>query len=352
MRALVFTEGRLEVQDLPDPKPGPGQVTLEVSTCGICGTDHSLYRNQLLPEGAILGHEFAGTVVEVGRGIGDWRCGDRATVLPIPFCGRCELCVSGTHNLCQEGLRDEIGCGRVPGGMAQFVAVPTRMLRRLPQSIDARLGALVDPVSVALHAVRLARVEPGTRVGILGLGPLGLFAGMLARQFGAMVFGLDTRAARVAWAHTIGLGAFTSDDRADERIRDLTNGGPDVVIEATGRPESIERAASLARIGGQVVMVASYHAPAEIKPGSWVTRGISLLPSIAYTPDDFETALELMTTRQIDAGRLVTSIGTLASVSSLFDRFDSQVDTLKVLIDPSATGGARKGGTASASASA
>ena len=335
MRAVVLRENRLSIENVPDPVAGPGTVVLEVAACGVCGTDHSIYRNRLLPDGAILGHEFAGTVVEVGRGIADWAPGDRAAVLPVPFCGRCELCLTGKQNLCRFGLTNTMGCGGDPGGLAQFAAAPVGSLRRLPSSVDAKRGAVVEPLAVALHAVNLGDVKPGTRIGIIGLGPLGLFAGMIARSHGGLTFGMDVRTARVDCAHELGLGAFNSEDQADERIRDLTNGGPDVVIEASGRPEAIERAARLARVGGRVVMVASYHAPAEIKPGRWVTRGISLLPSIAYTPQEFDTALDMIASQRIDVGRLVDATTPLSEIQAVFERFETQSDAIKVVVDPS-----------------
>ncbi|HZR79823.1 MAG TPA: alcohol dehydrogenase catalytic domain-containing protein [Candidatus Binatia bacterium] len=334
MRAAILSDGRFSVESVPDPRPLPGGVVLRVAACGICGTDHGIFKNRLLPDGVILGHEFAGTVVEVGEGVSDWQEGDRAAVLPMPFCGSCELCLNDKQNLCRYGLQRTIGCGGDPGGLAEYAAAPSGTLRRLPLSLDVRLGALVEPLAVALHAVNLGNVRPGTRVGILGLGPLGLFSGLIARQYGGLAFGLDHRPSRVACAHDLGLGAFASDDQADERIRDLTNGGPDVVIEASGRPESIERAATLARVGGRVVLVSSYHAPAEIKPGRWLTRGISLLPSIAYTPQEFETALDLLATRRIDAHQLVTAVHSLRDTQAVFERFETQSDAIKILLDP------------------
>jgi (R,R)-butanediol dehydrogenase/meso-butanediol dehydrogenase/diacetyl reductase len=268
----------------------------------------------------------------------DWREGDRAAVLPMPFCGVCELCLKGKQNLCRQGLQHTIGCGGDPGGLAEYASVPAGSLRPLPSSIDARLGALIEPLAVALHAVHLGEVRPGTRVGIIGLGPLGLFSGLIARQYGGLSFGLDHRPARVACAHAFGLGAFTSEDQADERIRDLTSGGPDVVIEASGRPESIERAATLARVGGRVVLVSSYHAPAEIKPGRWLTRGISLLPSIAYTEEEFDTALDLLASRRIDARQLVSAVSSLEETQAVFDHFETQSDAIKTLIEPGLAG--------------
>ncbi|MFM7140417.1 MAG: zinc-binding dehydrogenase [Alphaproteobacteria bacterium] len=334
MRAATLSDGRFSVETVPDPKPTPGGVVVKVAACGVCGTDHGIWRDHLLPDGTILGHEFAGTVVETGPGVSDWQEGDRAAVLPIPYCGTCDLCQSGKHNLCQLGLQLMVGCGGGAGGLAEYAAVPAASLRRLPSSTDVQLAALVEPLAVALHAVSLGRVEPGTRVGIIGLGPLGLFSGLVARQYGGLCFGLDHRPSRVTAAHSFGLGAFAADDLADERIRDLTNGGPDVVVEASGRPEAIERAATLARVGGRVVLVSSYHAPAELKPGRWLTRGISLLPSIAYRPEDFDTALQLLASRRIDASRLVTGVSGLAETQAVFDRFETQSDAIKILIDP------------------
>ena len=336
MRAAILSGGRFSVETVPDPVPEPNTVVLSVSACGLCGTDHSIYSSRLLPDGAILGHELAGTVVEVGRGVREWTVGDRAAVLPIPYCGRCELCTSGKANLCGPGLSAMMGCGGGAGGLAELVTAPASSLRRLPGMLEAQLGALVEPLAVAWHAVELADVKPGTRVGVLCLGPLGLFAGLIARQKGALVFGTDSRPHRVAGAHALGLGAFTSDDQADDRIRDLTRGGPEVVFEASGRPESIERAAHLARVGGRVVLVASYHSPAEMTPGHWFNRGISLLPSIAYTQHDFEEALDAIASRRINVGPLVHRPHKLDEVQNVFESFSNQTDTVKLIIDPSA----------------
>jgi len=333
MRAVTLTGGRFSVATVPDPDPTPGAVVVRVAACGICGTDHMYFRSRLLPDGATLGHEFAGTVEEIGAGVSGWQPGDAAAVVPILYCGTCEWCASGRENLCPAGTRRTIGCGGGAGGMAERVLVPASALRRLPAGLDVGLGALVEPTAVAYHAVGLAGAGPGIRVAILGLGPIGLLAGMLARQQGAAVVGLDVRAPRLACARRLGLEAFLSDAAADEQIRDRTAGGPDVVIEASGRAESIERAAALARVGGRVVMVSAHHTPAQIHPIRWLARSIALLPSLAYTPRDFDAALALIADRTIDAPQLVTGRTSLAGVQRLFE--DADGDAIKVLIDPS-----------------
>ncbi|MEO2168844.1 MAG: zinc-binding dehydrogenase, partial [bacterium] len=147
--------------------------------------------------------------------------------------------------------------------------------------------------------------------------------------------GMDQRESRVRCAHELGLGAFIADEHADERIRDLTLGGPEVVIEASGRHDAIDRAGSIARIGGRVVMVANYHAPTEIQPGHWLNRGISLLPSIAYTPEHFDVALKMVGAGSIDVAKGVTSVHRLEEVNQAFASFGTQSDQIKLLIDPS-----------------
>jgi len=333
MRAATLTAGRFSVATTPDPVPTPGAVVLRVAACGICGTDHMYVRSRLLPDGTTLGHEFAGTVEEVGPGVGGWRPGDAAAVVPILYCGACEWCVSGRENLCPAGTKLTIGCGGGAGGMAERAVVPASALRRLPGDLDVRLGALVEPTAVAYHAVGLGEVRPGSRVAIVGLGPIGLLAGMLARRQGATVFGLDLRAARLACGRRLGLEVLHSDAAADEQIRERTAGGPDVVVEASGRAESVERAAGLARVGGRVVMVSAHHTPAEIHPIRWLARSIALLPSLAYTPRDFDAALALVADGTIDARQLVTGTTSLGGVQRLFD--DVESDAIKVLIDPS-----------------
>ena len=334
MRAALLSQGEFRIEELPDPVPAENQVVLSVDACGICGTDHSLWRDPDLAPDTILGHEFAGKIVEIGRGVREWEEGDSAAVLPIPYCGRCELCADQRPNLCRSGLSAMMGCGATPGALAERICVPTAQLRRIPGDLDPAKFALVEPLAVAQAAVDLGRIEAGTRVGILGLGPLGLFSGLIAKERGALVFGVDHRPDRVRTAHSLGLGAFVADGVADERLRDLTLGGPEVVIEASGKEDAIDRAGSITRIGGRVVMVASYHAHSKIEPGDWVDRGISLLPSIAYRPQQFDEAMAMVATQAIDVSRLVSGVHPLEEINEVFASLRVQTDQIKLLISP------------------
>lgn len=334
-RSAMLRDGRFEIETVDVGAPAAGEVILEIAACGLCGTDHSLWRSHDLPQGTILGHEFAGTVVAVGAGVREWEVGDPAAVIPFPFCGRCELCAADRPNLCREALAEMVGAGRRPGALTERMRLPVSQLRAIPHGHDPTAYALVEPLAVALAAIDLGSITAGTRVGVIGLGPLGLFAALIARERGALVFGMDALPTRVQCAHGLGLGAFIADDRADERIRDLTLGGPEVVIEASGKRDAIDRAGAIARLGGRVVMVASYHAPSEIQPGHWLERGISLLPSIAYTPRQFEEALAMVAEGGLDIGSLITGVHGLDEVSEVFDSFETQTDQIKLLIAPS-----------------
>ncbi len=334
MRQAVLNQGRFSIETAPDPTPAPGGAVVRVSACGICGTDYGFFLNHLLPDGVVLGHEIAGEIVALREAGREWREGDRVAVVPLPWCGQCEVCNRGQHNLCQKALGHMVGCSTTPGGLAEFVAVPTSSLRRLPDRLPLRHGAVIEPVAVAMAAVRLGEIRPGTRVGVIGLGPLGLFAGLIARLEGALVLGMDERPTRVRCAREFGLGAFEADGLATDRIRDLTLGGPEVVIEASGRPEAIELAGQMARLGGRVVLVASYHTATEIRPVHWLQRGVSLLPSIAYGPADYDAALALVASGRLDVASLVTSVQPLDEVQTVFERFPTQNDEIKLLIAP------------------
>jgi threonine dehydrogenase-like Zn-dependent dehydrogenase len=200
MRALVFTgPGRAEVQDVPEPQAGPGQVIVEVERVGVCGTDVELFTGEMsyLHTGVASyplrpGHEWAGTVVATGPEVdGGWR-GRRVTGDTMIGCGECVRCRGGRHHVCP--TRHELGCrDGLPGALAERLAFPATYLHALPDSVDATLGALVEPGGNALRAVRSAAVAPGERLLIVGTGTIGLLAAMFGRARGAEVHLLGER---------------------------------------------------------------------------------------------------------------------------------------------------------------
>ncbi|KUL41105.1 zinc-dependent alcohol dehydrogenase [Actinoplanes awajinensis] len=205
MRALVFTApGRAEVQDVPEPQAGPGHVIVQVERVGVCGTDVELFTGAMsyLHTGAASyplrpGHEWAGTVVAAGAGVDhDW-VGRRVTGDTMIGCGHCVRCRSGRHHVCAR--RHELGCrDGLPGALTERLEFPAAYLHELPDTVDATLGALVEPGGNALRAVRAAAVGPGERLLILGTGTIGLLAAMFGRAQGAEVHLLGLRAEPLA----------------------------------------------------------------------------------------------------------------------------------------------------------
>jgi threonine dehydrogenase-like Zn-dependent dehydrogenase len=207
MRALVFTgPGRAEVQDMPEPQPGPGQVIVEVERVGVCGTDVELFTGEMsyLHTGAASyplrpGHEWSGTVITTGRSVDESWLGRRVTGDTMIGCGRCARCRAGRHHVCP--TRHELGCrDGLPGALAERLAFPAAYLHALPDAVDATLGALVEPGGNALRAVRASSVAPGERLLILGTGTIGLLAAMFGKALGAEVHLLGLTAEPLAEA--------------------------------------------------------------------------------------------------------------------------------------------------------
>src|SRR5690606_4029178 len=197
MRAAVVDQpGSIRVADVPDPKPGNHQLLIKVGACGICGTDVHIADGHFppTPYPIVPGHEFAGEVVEIGpEAPGDWRVGDRVAVDPSLFCGYCTPCRSGHGNLCANwGATGDT----VDGAFAEYVAVPAANCYRMPDSMTWQQGALVEPVSCAVHGVRQIGVEPGERFLVMGAGTMGLLMQQLLQRGGAQVSVVDRNASR------------------------------------------------------------------------------------------------------------------------------------------------------------
>ena len=201
--STIEQPGRFEIVEAEERTPQPGEVQVRVRNCGICGSDlHALHRPQGWTAGRTPGHEIAGEVVAVGDGdeglrAGDpVRAGDRVCVEPLLYCGACEYCLAGSYQLCPQ--RTLLGVG-APGGFAEFVTVPARIVYRLPDGVGFALGALAEPLAVAVHGLRTAAsisegVAPGReRVAVLGAGTIGLLAAFYARQSGAMEVAITAR---------------------------------------------------------------------------------------------------------------------------------------------------------------
>ena len=329
MHAVEFHgEERLEIVERPDPSPGEGELLIAPTAVGICGTDIEIFEGSLayfrmgLASFPIVpGHEWTGTVVDVGRGVTGFSAGDRVVGEVAIGCGVCVRCVAGRRHLCAR--RTETGIVHMDGGMATRMVFPAAFAHKV--ALEPRAGALVEPTSVALHAVRRGRVA-GQRVLIVGAGPIGLLAAQCARAEGAAeVVVSDTREDRLALAATLGFERGVPD--AGER--DLT----DVAILCAGGPAAIAAAFTAVRPGGIVVALGLSGSPTiPFDFDGMVVRDIDLigvLGSVGYWPD----AIELITSGRVQTEPLVTRTYPLERTREALEEL-ARPGSLKVLVSP------------------
>lgn len=343
MKALVLREyGLLSVDEVARPKPAPDEVLVRVRACGICGSDvHGMdgATGRRIPP-LIMGHEAAGEVAEVGAAVGRWKPGDRVTFDSTLYCGACWHCRRGEVNLCEERRVLGVSCGefRRDGAFAEFVAVPERVLYRIPDSLGFEKAAMVEAVSVAVHAVGRAPLGVDSCAAVLGTGMIGLLIVQVLRASGVpAVVAIDLDADRLGLALRLGATAAVRADSADPsgEVRRLCGGrGADVVFEAAGLPATVEAAIGCARKGGRVVLVGNAEPRVEIPLQAVVSRQITLLGSCA-SAGEYPESLELIASGKVNVTRFISAEAPLEEGARWFGRLRSREKGLmKVVLTP------------------
>jgi len=339
MKAAVFhgLGQALTIEERPEPKPGPTELLLRVKSCGICGSDlHMADLPPGVPAGTVMGHEFAGEVVEVGSDAKAlWKPGDRVCALPALGCGTCKACLTGDVILCQS-LRGT-GLGQVPGAYAEYVLAGAAETLRLPAGVTFQEGALVEPLSVGLHAVNAAKLSAGERVMVIGAGPIGLAVTAWARFFGARTVIVNERApGRLALAQKFGATAVTDvgkEDPVTAFTRDA-GGPPDVVFECVGAPGLLQQCIGMVRPRGRVVVVGVCMQPDTIFPVMAVVKEIELRFVVAYRRQDFELTVEMLDRGRIPGREMVTDVVSLAAFPTAFEALKRPTSQCKVMLEP------------------
>ena len=353
MRAVVYPEpNRFEVRtDVPVPRPGPGQALLQVMSTTICATDQKIFAGQFpgtrFPH--IPGHEFAGQVLAVGPDVAEYSPGDRVGVEVHAGCGRCPRCLEGLYQLCENYGRTETGHAHigftVPGGLAEYVAVPIKTLHRLPEGLSWDAGAFTDNIGVALYAVERGRLQAGERVVVIGPGAFGALALQVARAMGAgYVVLLGTRPERMALMEGLGADALIAarGDKAVEQVRAALGGsGADVVIEFAGSAEAARQALQIARRGGRVVLAGATGPGRELSGVdlSTIVRGhLDIAGSLANPKGVSRRGLELIARGAVDVGPLITHRFRLAEYAEAWETFvERRGGAIRVMLHPHAT---------------
>ncbi|HTO52937.1 MAG TPA: zinc-binding dehydrogenase [Myxococcota bacterium] len=339
MRAAVFhgLGQPLTIEDRPDPKPGPGELVLQVKSCGICGSDlHASSLPPGLPPGTVMGHEFSGEVVEVGAGLeSSWKVGDRACALPCIGCGKCRACLAG--DIVQCATLRTTGLGQLPGAYSQYVLTGGNESLRLPAGVSFREGALVEPLAVGLHAVNRAELKPGERVMVIGAGPIGLAVTAWARFFGARAVIVNEKApGRIALAQKFGATAVADVSKEDPVtvFQRETGGPPDVVFECVGVTGLLQQCIGMTRPRGRVVVVGVCMQPDMIFPALAVIKEVDVRFVVAYQRSDFELAIEMLDRGRIEAHDMITDIVGLSAFPSAFEALKSPTHQCKVILEP------------------
>lgn len=325
MRGAVFTGGGkpLELRVVPRPNAGPGEVLVRVVACGLCHSDlhyldHGTPTFKAPP--LILGHEISGTVVGVGSGVSPERIGEGVVLSSISTCGTCPACRSGRENQCAE--QRMIG-NSVDGGLSEYVAWPARDTFQIPPEVPLEDACIVaDALTTAFHAVvRRGRVSSGETVAVFGCGGVGLSAVQVAVQAGARVLAIDIDPKKLALARAFG-AELTFDAKDPDLVKALkraTSGGPDVAIEAIGKPDVQEQALSALRTGGRLVLLGFAAKPMSVQGGRVTFRELEIIGTLGCRNIDFPVVIDLVRRGKLLITPLVSHRHRLEEVNAGFD---------------------------------
>jgi 2-desacetyl-2-hydroxyethyl bacteriochlorophyllide A dehydrogenase len=333
-RALYTGERMFSVVEHDEQPPGPGEVRIGVAYTGICGTDLHIRHGAMdarVHRPAVIGHEMAGRVAEIGEGVSGWAIGDPVTVVPLESCGTCPACQAGHRHICHN--LNFVGIDS-PGSLQSSWTVPAHLLARLPAGLSLRTGALVEPVAVAAHDVRRAGHVAGQKVVVVGGGPIGLLVARVAATDGADVRLVELDRRRRETANRLGLTAVdpaTTDVGA--LVDDWTSGaGAAVAFEVSGSPAGVATATRVLAVRGRLVMVAIHPTPREVDLYRLFWRELSIIGARVYERRDVERAVDLLARGVIPADELITRVVPLSQVNDAFDALEGGGE-VKVLID-------------------
>jgi len=333
----AFYEGNesIRIGDCTAVAPAAGQVQIRVSHCGICGTDLHIFHGKMdkrVTMPAVIGHEMSGVIESVGDGVDGWSAGDRVTVRPLDPCGQCPACRAGHSHICQK--LKFIGID-TPGAMQGLWTVPAHTLHRLPDSLSMEQGALIEPVAVACHDVRLGGVQPGEFVVVQGGGPIGVLVALVAKNAGARVIVTELSPFRISLAKELGLDAVDpSAVDVAALVEEQTGGaGADVVFEVSGSAKGAELMTQLPRTRGRIVVVAIFGEQPKVDLFRFFWRELRLLGARVYEPEDFEEAIKLADSGKVPFEKLITNICPLDDLESGFRQMESGSGVMKVLVE-------------------
>ncbi len=339
MRVAMYYNNRdVRLEELPTPRIGPGELLVKVHASGICGSDvMEWYRIKKAP--LVLGHEIAGEIVEVGKGVDRFKMGDRVFVSHHIPCNTCRYCLNGHHTVCETLHTTNFD----PGGFAEYLRVPRLNTDRgvflLPDEVSYEMGAFIEPLACVLRGQRLARIRPGQTVLILGSGISGLLHLLLARALGAgRLIATDIHDYRLSAARRFGADeTIHASEDVPARVRQLNDDRPaDLVIVCAGVLPVFRQALQCVDRGGTVLFFAPTDEGVDlpVPVNEFWRNGITLLPSYGNSPLDATQAIELIRAKRVAVEPLITHRLSLAETGLGFRLVAEAGESIKVIIEP------------------
>ncbi|MBC8153309.1 MAG: alcohol dehydrogenase catalytic domain-containing protein [Bacteroidetes bacterium] len=334
MNALFFTGNQsFSLQPYSPQPPQPGEVQLRVAYCGVCGTDVHIYHGAMahrlrLPQ--VIGHEVSAEIAGVGEGVTGWQVGDRVTVRPLQPGAEDPSDNSVRHigkNLKFMGIDS-------PGGMQTHWNVPAYTLHRLPDTLSLQLGAMIEPLAVACHDVRLGELRAGENAVVIGGGPIGMLIALVARHKGANVLVSEVNPARLRLAEQMRLATVNpAETDLITAVEQFTGGAmADVVFEVSGVQAGVAAMTQLPRVRGRIVMVAIHADPKPVDLFRFFWRELKLIGARVYEPEDFEEAIHLAASGELPLESLITQVSPLADARTVFETIDNNPAGMKYLL--------------------
>ena len=343
MRAAVL-HGRedVRIEDVPVPQAAPGELIVRVGAALTCGTDLKVFRRgyhaKMIKPPALFGHELAGTVVEAGDGVTQFKTGDRVVSLNSAPCGKCYFCQRGQENLCDDLLFNN-------GAYAEFIRIPARIVSKntlpVPEHVSLEHAALTEPLACAVHGLEDTQPKPGDQVVVIGGGPLGLMMMHVAALRGYETIAVVKHEGQIDAARELGAAHVvqsSSIHKAIEETRKLTpNGqGADIVIEAVGIPDAWEEAVEMVRKGGTVNFFGGCAKGTKVSLDTNVLHysNITLRATFHHTPEMCRKALELIVSGRFKADKFITGHAKLFELSKVFEKLMQRTREIKTVILP------------------
>ena len=320
-----------EVEVIP---PGPNEVQVKIAYTGICGTDLHIYHGDMdwrVAESQVMGHEISGTIAALGDEVKGFEIGQPVTVMPLDPCGECPACEAGYWHICHN--LNFLGID-TQGGFQTYWTVPAHTVFALPEGLSLKRAALVEPLAVACHDVRLGGVKPGDNVVVLGGGPIGTLVALVAREMGADVTISEINSARVEVGRDLGFEVVNpNEEDLVAFVEDKTDGArADVVFEVTASRAGAAIMTELVRTRGQIVIVGIFSDPEKVNLFRVLWRELRLRGARVYEPQDFEKAIKLADHGDLPLDKLITEVYPLERLGEGLEELAQGGAAMKILI--------------------